>query len=192
MNEKEKVMDKTNSRNTGTPPYPVDEHKNREYPPKENPANLPSLLDKAIQIATQAHSGRKDKGGAPYILHCLRLLTKMVTEKEMIAAVLHDVVEDSDWDFDDLRKEGFSGEIVDALDHLTKRESEENHYEVFIQRVSENPMARKIKVADLEDNMNVTRLAEVTEKDLARINKYYRAWITLREEDDNEIKILSF
>lgn len=131
------------------------------------------LLAKAIQIASQAHMGQVDKGGAPYILHPLRLMMQMDTEEEKIAAVLHDVVEDIDWNFAELKKEGFNEKALDAIDHLTRREEEP--YENFIERVKNNPLAIKVKIADLKDNLDVTRLETMTPKDLERLNKYQQA-----------------
>ena len=132
-----------------------------------------STLEKAIRIAAQAHEGQRDKAGAPYILHPLRVMMKMATEVEQITAVLHDVVEDTDWTMERLRQEGFLGEILAALDCLTRKNGEE--YEKFIERVKRNPLAVKIKIADLEDNLDVSRLKEVTEADAERLEKYKQA-----------------
>ena len=129
-----------------------------------------STLEKAISIAAQAHEGQRDKAGAPYILHPLRVMMKMATEAEQITAVLHDVVEDTDWTMERLRQEGFLGEILAALDCLTRKNGEE--YEKFIERVKRNPLAVKVKIADLEDNLDVSRLKEVTDADAKRLEKY--------------------
>ncbi len=132
-----------------------------------------STLEKAISIAAQAHDGQRDKAGAPYILHPLRVMMKMATEVEQITAVLHDVVEDTDWTMERLRQEGFHGEILAALDCLTRQNGEE--YEKFIARVKLNPLAIKVKIADLEDNLDVLRLKEVTDADTKRLEKYKQA-----------------
>jgi len=132
-----------------------------------------SSLEKAIRIAAQAHEGQRDKAGAPYILHPLRVMMKMATEAEQITAVLHDVVEDTDWTMERLRQEGFLGEILAALDCLTRKNGEE--YEKFIERVKRNPLAVKVKIADLEDNLDVSRLKEVTDADAKRLEKYKQA-----------------
>ena len=138
------------------------------------------MLDKAILIAAQAHLGQKDKVGRPYILHPLRMMLRFKSEKEMIVAVLHDVVEDSpDWDFERLRGEGFSEEIVEAVDHLTRREEES--YEEFVERSSENPLARRVKLADLEDNMDLKRLKKLSGQDQARLARYHEAWRKLSD-----------
>jgi (p)ppGpp synthase/HD superfamily hydrolase len=132
-----------------------------------------SSIDQAISIATETHSGQVDKAGQPYILHPLRLMLQFNAEPEMIVAVMHDVVEDSDLEQSDLKKLGFSREVIEAIDCLTKRNDED--YESFILRVLENDLARKIKIADIKDNLNLTRLNEITDIDLQRIAKYHRA-----------------
>lgn len=139
------------------------------------------MLDQAILIAAQAHLGQKDKMGAPYILHPLRMMLRFETQAEMIIAVLHDVVEDNpDWNFDRLRQEGFSEEIIQAVDHLTRREQES--YEEFVARASQNDLARRVKLADLEDNMDLTRLNSLTENDKKRLERYHQAWVKLSTE----------
>lgn len=139
-----------------------------------------ATLERAILIAAQAHLGQRDKAGAPYILHPLRMMMRMESEAAMIAAALHDVVEDSDWTLEQLRGEGFSEKVLQAVDCLTRRDSES--YDEFIARVRANAIARQVKIADLEDNMNVKRIGEMTTKDMARIEKYHRAWRILTEE----------
>ncbi len=139
-----------------------------------------ATLERAVQIAAEAHEGQKDKSGAPYLLHPLRMMLRMHSEPAMMAAILHDVVEDSDWTLDALRAEGFSDEVVEAVDCLTHREGES--YEAFVKRAKGNAIARQVKLADLEDNMNLKRLSEVTSKDLARLEKYHRAWLALTGE----------
>ena len=136
------------------------------------------MLDKAISIAAQAHLGQLDRMGKPYILHPLRLMFRFQSETEMIVAVLHDVVEDHpDWDLARLRQEGFSEEIVQAIDHVTRREDET--YEAFVERTAGNGIALRVKLADLEDNMDIRRLNTLTAKDHDRIARYHRAWLRL-------------
>jgi len=132
------------------------------------------MLERAIEIAVEAHKGQIDKGGSPYILHPLRVMMSVDLELEKIVAVLHDVVEDSNWTFEDLLAEGFSIEVIEALQSVTK-ESPDEDYDLFIQRAIHNPIGRKVKLADLRDNLDVTRLTELAEKDLQRINKYKKA-----------------
>ena len=139
-----------------------------------------AILERAILIAAQAHLGQRDKGGAPYILHPLRMMMRMESEDAMMAAVLHDVVEDSDWTLEQLRGEGFSEEVLQAVDCLTRRDDES--YDEFVARAQANPIAHRVKIADLEDNMNVKRIGEMTPRDLARIKEYHRAWRALTQE----------
>ncbi len=133
-----------------------------------------TLLERAIDIAVTYHRGKEDKGGNPYILHPLRMMCRMQTETEMIVAVLHDVVEDTDWTFEMLEAEGFPPVVIEALRCVTKRKGED--YDVFITRSLNNDIARKVKLADLEDNMDIRRIASPTQEDLERIAKYRRAW----------------
>ena len=134
------------------------------------------MLNKAIEIAAKAHAGQVDKGGNPYILHPLRVMQNFCDdgdESAQICAVLHDVVEDTSVTLDDLRDEGFSEEIITALDCLTKRQGES--YDDFISRVLTNELACKVKRGDLADNMNLTRIPNPTAKDEERIKKYRKA-----------------
>ncbi|MBF6649046.1 GTP pyrophosphokinase [Methylobacter sp. BlB1] len=132
-----------------------------------------SNLDTAISISSRAHAGQIDKAGQPYILHPLRVMFKFQSEHERIVAVLHDVIEDSEISLDDLKKLGFSTTIIEAIDCLTKRGGET--YEEFISRVSLNDLAKKIKIEDIKDNMDLTRIDSVNDIDLARIKKYHQA-----------------
>jgi (p)ppGpp synthase/HD superfamily hydrolase len=133
-----------------------------------------STLERAIIIAAEGHRGRKDKAGSPYILQPLRMMLRLSSPDERIVAVLHDVVEDCPgWTFDRLRDEGFSDEIIAALDAVTKRDGED--YEDFARRAAANPIGRNVKLADLSDNCDLSRIAEPTEADYQRIEKYQRA-----------------
>ena len=137
-------------------------------------------LEKAIQIAVEAHAGAKDRGGKAYILHPISVMMRCETDEEKIVAILHDVVEDTDWTFEALREEGFTATIIEALKTVTKH-SEDEDYDEFIQRSLKNEIGRKVKIADLRENLDVTRIGELTEKDIERINKYKRALKTLTE-----------
>ncbi len=134
-------------------------------------------LEDAIALAVQAHRGQKDRAGAPYILHPLRVMFRVETDAEKMAAVLHDVVEDTGWSLDDLRVEGFPEEVVAAVDHLTRRDGE--GYDDFVRRAAAHPVARRVKIADLEDNMDVRRTGTVTAEDTERLTRYHRAWRSL-------------
>lgn len=137
-----------------------------------------AAIDDALRIAVRVHAGAVDKAGQPYILHPLRVMLRLSTETERVVAVLHDVIEDSEMTLDDLRVEGFSAEIVDAVDHLTRRDGET--YEAFIERIAPHELACRVKLADLEDNMDVTRLVVLDERGVERMQRYLRAWRRLR------------
>ena len=134
-----------------------------------------STLQRAIEIATQAHQGQFDKSGKDYIGHPLRVMEMGSTEEEKIAGVLHDVVEDSDWTFEALEAEGFSQEIIAALKCVTKLSENEN-YDNFIERVKKNPLAVAVKINDLTDNMDIRRLPYLSDKDIKRLKKYLKAY----------------
>ena len=131
------------------------------------------MLNKAILIATKAHQGQIDKAGNPYILHPLRAMLSRQDDTERICAVLHDVVEDTEVTFEDLRNEGFSEEVLSALDCVTKRDKES--YDEFIDRIIKNKTACYVKLADLRDNMDLSRIKTPTERDYERIEKYNKA-----------------
>lgn len=138
-----------------------------------------SNLAHAIALAAEAHKHQKDRAGAAYILHPLRLMFRQTSEEAMIAAVLHDVVEDTEWTLEELRKEGFSDEVLHAVDCLTQRKSEPYH--ALIQRAKQSPIAVRVKIADLEDNMDVKRLRGVNAYDTERLQKYHAAWRELTD-----------
>ena len=139
---------------------------------------MPGLED-AIALAVQAHHGQRDKAGRPYILHPLRVMMRLETDEERTVAILHDVVEDTPWTLERLRGLGYPEGVLSALDALTRREGES--YEAFVERLRPLALARRVKLADLEDNMDVRRLAEVTPKDAERLARYRAAWARLRE-----------
>ncbi len=137
-------------------------------------------LKRAIEIAMKAHSEQKDKNGQPYAGHVLRVMNMGRTADEKICGALHDVVEDSDITFDDLKREGFSERILNALRCLTKETSDED-YDKFTERIKQNRLAVCVKLNDLTDNMDIRRMNSVTEKDIARLNKYLKAYRELSE-----------
>jgi (p)ppGpp synthase/HD superfamily hydrolase len=133
-----------------------------------------STLERAIAIAAEAHAGQVDKAGTPYVLHPLRVMLGLSSTDERVVAVLHDVCEDCPgWSFDRLRSEGFSNRIIDALQSVTKRDAE--GYDDFVRRSAANPIGRRVKLADLHDNCDLSRIAAPTERDLQRTGKYRRA-----------------
>jgi (p)ppGpp synthase/HD superfamily hydrolase len=148
---------------------------------KELKHDMPTLED-AILFAVKAHRGQKDKGGESYILHPLRIMLRMKTKTEMIIAALHDIVEDTHYTVEDLCKIGYSEEILDAIKLLTRRNEET--YDEFIQRLKPNPLARAVKIADLEDNMNLERIRNPNENDFRRVEKYKRALAELRKVEE--------
>ncbi len=141
-----------------------------------------ATLEDAISIVALAHNGQKDKAGSPYLLHPLRMMVQMKSETAMIVAILHDVVEDSTWTLEQLRERGFSEEVLTAVDCVTNRTGES--YEKFIERVQTNPIARQVKIADLEDNMNIRRISEIKPKDLERLEKYHKSWLVLKKVEN--------
>ena len=140
-----------------------------------------STLQRAIEIATQAHKGQLDKSGKDYIGHPLRVMEMGRTEEEKIAGILHDVVEDTSWTFEMLEAEGFSKEITDALRCVTKVSENEN-YADFIGRIKKNPLAAAVKLNDLTDNMDIRRLPYLSDKDVKRLKKYLKAYKRLSGE----------
>lgn len=138
-----------------------------------------NLLEKALVIATKAHEGQKDKAGAPYIFHPIRVSNRCRTEEERIVALLHDVIEDTNVTSSDLLDAGFPPTIVEAVLSITRNEGES--YEDFVIRSKQNLIGRQVKIHDLEDNMDITRLRQLTEKDLERLNKYLTAYRSLIE-----------
>ena len=137
-------------------------------------------LQRALEITVEAHKNQTQKDGTPYALHPIRLSLSLETEEQKIVALLHDVVEDTDWTFEDLEREGFSGVIMGALRLLTHTDG--SPYEEYIERLASNPLAKAVKKADLTDNMDFKRIPEPTDKDFGRLQKYHRAWRRLQDE----------
>ena len=139
-----------------------------------------SMTIKAMKLAYKAHEGQVDRSGVPYIFHPIHLAEQMETEDEICTALLHDVAEDSDCTIEDLKKEGFSADTIEALRLLTHEKSVP--YMDYIAALKGNPIARKVKLADLAHNSDIGRLAIVTDKDLKRMEKYQKARNLLLEE----------
>jgi guanosine-3',5'-bis(diphosphate) 3'-pyrophosphohydrolase len=131
------------------------------------------LLSKAIILAAEAHDGQFDKGGRPYILHPLRIAEKFHPVQYKIVALLHDILEDTKITTDDLSSIGCSPEMIEAIQCLTRSENET--YMDFIRRCKENPIAKLVKMADLEDNMDLGRIANPNEQDRKRNERYQKA-----------------
>lgn len=143
-----------------------------------------SLEEVALEIATKAHAGQKDKAGKDYIEHPKRVADSCYTTEERVVALLHDTIEDTDVTPDSLREAGMPEEIVEAVLSVTRREGET--YEAFVKRASENRIGRVVKLHDLEDNLDIMRLDAVTEKDIERLNRYLKAYRFLKSLIDND------
>ena len=140
------------------------------------------MLGKAIALASKAFEGYKDKGGKPYIMHCLRVMFSVqhLGEEVMTIAVLHDVIEDTKYTFKDLKELGFNEEVIKVLRLLT-HDKEKVSYDDYIKKLANNTKARKIKMADLMDNSNFTRLKGVSKRDFDRMEKYQRSYLYLEK-----------
>ena len=136
-----------------------------------------SSLERAIEIAAKAHLGQSDKGGEPYILHPIRVMLRMATLEERIVAVLHDVVEDSDWSIEALKSEGFSSVVLEALEALTKQPGETRISAAH--RAARNSLARSVKLADNAENSDMSRIPNPSAKDLERLEQYRQVRLIL-------------
>jgi (p)ppGpp synthase/HD superfamily hydrolase len=153
----------------------------------------PSQLERAIALAVEAHAGHRGREGQPYILHPLGVMARVETDAERIVAILHDTVE-SEGDrvsYARLRQEGFPEEIVQAIDCLTRRDGEP--YADMIERIAPNPLARRVKLADLADNLDLLRQAELTQADFEGLQMRLRAWHRLKNaaSDDTSARSAS-
>ena len=137
---------------------------------------------KAMCLMFEAHKDATDKSGIPYVFHPFHVAEQMDDEISTVVALLHDVVEDTDYTLDDLREMGFSGEVCAALDYMTHRE--DVPYLDYVRRIRENPVAVKVKLADLAHNSDRTRFDHMTEFDYRREEKYKAAERILRGEED--------
>jgi len=138
------------------------------------------MIESAISLALMAHAGQRDKHGAPYILHPLRVGLRAENDVEMAAGFLHDVIEDSKNTIEDLRKAGFPEEVLIIVDNLTKRDGEE--WKDYIHRLMQHEPSMRVKLHDLEQNMDTTRISSFGEKDKDRFTRYVWAWHTIREK----------
>lgn len=131
------------------------------------------MLNKAFSIAYHAHDGQFDKGGMPYIFHPVMVALNVDSVDEKMVALLHDVVEDSSYSLEDLKKEGFPANVIEAVGVITKKDGES--YDSYLEGVKRNDLARKVKIADITHNSDRSRLKEISEKDLERFKKYEKA-----------------
>jgi len=139
------------------------------------------MTKKAIKLMFELHKEQTDKSGLPYVFHPFHLAEQMGDENTCCAALLHDTIEDTPCTLEELRAQGFSEDIVEAVGLLTHPEGEE--YLHYVSRIGKNPIARAVKLADLRHNSDITRLDEVREKDLQRVEKYKKAIALLEELD---------
>lgn len=154
-----------------------------------------STLERAIAIAAEAHVGMTDKAGAPYILHPLRVMLKVKSPEARIVAVLHDVVEDcasKGYTFEFIAKQGFGERVMAGLRAVTKQHDEEGKhsergyeekYKRFVRRAAKDPIGREVKIADLEDNCDLSRIASPKDNDHRRVERYIRALAWIHDED---------
>lgn len=131
-------------------------------------------VEDAISLAVRAHAGQADRYGQPYILHVLRVVARVFDAPAQMTAALHDVVEDTAVTFDELRMMGYPEDVLAAVECLTRRNDET--YEVFIERIAPNPLAVRVKLADLEDNMDLRRSGGIEAQAVERFARYQRAW----------------
>lgn len=142
--------------------------------------NLKEQLNRAIEIAVSAHEGQLDtNNGRPYIEHPFRVMSAGQTLQEKIVGMLHDVVEDTPWTLEQLTEEGFTKDVLDGIDAMTRRDNES--YNDYLLRVQDNPLATRVKLNDLTDNMDIRRWNEIPYHELARLQKYLKAYKQLTE-----------
>jgi (p)ppGpp synthase/HD superfamily hydrolase len=146
------------------------------------------MTKKAIKLLFEKQKEQQDKAGLPYVFHPFHVAEQMEEEVTVTVALLHDLIEDTEVTFQNLSEMGFSQEVIGALEALTKGKKED--YCSYIKRLSENSIARKVKIKDLEHNMDLTRLSTVTEKDLKRVEKYKKSYQYLIEIHKNSEKMI--
>jgi len=140
-------------------------------------------LETTLEFATRKHKGQTDKAGRPYIFHLIRVMENLgpdASDEERMAALLHDVVEDCGVSLGDLRDAGYPEAVVTAVDHLTKNAEGERDYFKAIERAARNPMALRVKIADLSDNSRRERIPNLTKADEERLEKYAQSLKFLR------------
>ena len=145
--------------------------------------NWNELYDRALQIAIRAHKGQKDKADRDYVMHPIRVAERCKDPRAKIVALLHDTIEDTSVTPSYLRSEGFPEEIINAVLSVTKLNENED-YDDFVRRAAENEIGREVKIADLEDNMDIRRLKTISDNDADRLRKYLRAWQYLTSLND--------
>ena len=137
------------------------------------------LTKKALKLSFEAHKNQVDKSGMPYVYHPFHLAEQMETEETVVVALLHDVVEDTDYTLDDIRAMGFPDSVVEALALMTHDKSVT--YMDYVAKIKSNPIAKAVKLADLKHNSDLSRLDKVDEKALKRVEKYAKSIKVLSE-----------
>lgn len=137
------------------------------------------LTKKALKISFNAHKNQVDKSGMPYVFHPFHLAEQMDNEYSVCVALLHDVVEDTDITIEDLRAEVFPKEVINAIELMTHSDSVP--YLDYVKEIKNNPIARKVKLADLKHNSDLSRLDNIDDKALERVEKYKKAIEILQE-----------
>ena len=137
------------------------------------------LTKKALKLCFDAHCDQTDKSGMPYVFHPFHLAEQMDTEESVIVALLHDVVEDTGYTLDDLREMGFGDAVIDALTLMTH--DPQVPYMDYVQAIKTNPLATKVKLADLQHNSDLGRLTHIDQKALDRVEKYRKAIVLLKD-----------
>ena len=145
------------------------------------------MAESLLIISFEAHKNQLDKSGMPYVYHTFHVAEQMKDEYSTCVALLHDVVEDTDITLDEIKRHGFPDEVIEALSLMTH--SDDIPYLDYIRALKDNPIARKVKLADLAHNNDLTRLDRIDDKAIERINKYKQAILILeRAEKQSRIK----
>ncbi|MBO5868219.1 MAG: bifunctional (p)ppGpp synthetase/guanosine-3',5'-bis(diphosphate) 3'-pyrophosphohydrolase [Oscillospiraceae bacterium] len=131
------------------------------------------MTKKALKLCFDAHKEQVDKSGLPYVFHPFHLAEQMTTEETVVVALLHDLVEDTEYTLEDLTAMGFPKEITEAIALMTHAEGVD--YMDYVRKIKTNPIAKAVKLADLKHNSDITRLDVVDEKALLRREKYLQA-----------------
>ena len=140
-----------------------------------------ALTKKALSLCFDAHKGQVDKSGLPYVFHPFHLAMEMTDELSTVVALLHDVIEDSDYTLQDLENMGFPPAVLEAISLMTHQEGVP--YMEYVANIKTNPLARVVKMADLRHNSNIARVDNPTEKDYARVEKYRQAMALLEQAE---------
>ena len=139
------------------------------------------MLGKAISITAKAFEGKTDKGGTPYILHCIHVMNAVreYGEDAMCVGIMHDLVEDTDYTIENIVEMGFSREVCYSLSLMTH--DMELPYDDYIKLIATNEIARRVKLADLRHNSDILRMKGLRKKDFDRLEKYHKAFMYLSD-----------